>query len=62
MFLLHFAEDAYIIMYGNYACSPFENIVHPHLENILSPKGILKNLYLPLWVLKVVRYDDGVSK
>ena len=30
--------------------------------DILRLKGILTNLYLPLWVLKVVRYDEGVYK
>ena len=30
--------------------------------DILRLKGILKNWYLPLWVLKVVRYVEGVSK
>ena len=29
---------------------------------IFKLKGILRNLYLPLWVLKVVRYEDAVSR
>ena len=30
--------------------------------DILRPNGILRKQYLPLWVLKVVRYEEGVSK
>ena len=30
--------------------------------DILRPNGILRNQYLPLWVLKVVRYEEAVSK
>ena len=29
---------------------------------ILKLKGILRNLYLPLWVLNVVRCEDAVSR
>ena len=29
---------------------------------IFKPKGILRSLYLPLWVLKVVRGEDAVSR
>ena len=30
--------------------------------DILRLNGILKNLYLPMWVLTVVRYGEGVAK
>ena len=61
MILRGLVIDMNIIMDGYDSGWMVSNLVHAHLKDILGhlqTKGHGRNWYLPLWVLKVVRYED----
>ena len=46
------------IVYCDYAREMVCSLVHLHLKDIFRPKCISRNLYLPQWVLNMVKYED----
>ena len=58
MFLLGLAKYVDVIVCGVDTWQPIcmlSILIWKTSLDILSPNGILRNLYLPLWVLKVVK-------